>query len=196
MNAKAAGNKVQDIVSSVTNSKWAKSIIPTVEELNQTIANSERLSKPLYTEDIQRALNNMFNSAGIPEDIAAQMSQTVNAKNYTKAIDNLYDDISKYTDKPADKIIQTAKKQTERVLSQKIDIDTVGQGGSKNAKIHKALAYPQAYFMNPDKKVQTTRIGTLAATYAGVTVGGRYLSGGTLTRDNYGRKDIAGVPFI
>ena len=192
----AIGATLEDVATSVTESKLGKILIPTVEELNETIANSDRLSKPLYTENIQRALNTMLNSAGVPADVAEQMSKTVNVNNYTQAIDNWHDDISKYTDVPVDNIIQTAKKRTEQVLSSKVDINTVGQGGSKNAKIHKALAYPQAYFMNPDKKVQAARIGAVAATYAGGALAGRGLSGGTLTRDNYGRKDIAGVPFI
>ena len=56
--------------------------------------------------------------------------------------------------------------------------------------------YPQAYFKNPDKKVRNTRIGTAVGAYAALSVGGRYLQGGTLTTDQYGRKDIAGIPFL
>ena len=192
----AVGSKIDDIASSIVNSKWGKTVIPTVEELNETIANNARLSGPLYTENIQRGLESMFVSADIPKDVAERMSKSVNAKNYTKAIDNLSDEISKHTDKPVDKITQMAKTITEEELAKKIDIKDVGKGGSKNSKIHRVISYPQAYFMNPDKKIAGTRIATAAGAYAGVAVGGRYLSGGTLTRDNYGRKDIAGVPFI
>ena len=60
----------------------------------------------------------------------------------------------------------------------------------------KPFIYPVAYFSNPDKHIRHTRINTAIGTYAGVAVGGRYLSGGTLTRDKYGRKDIAGIPFL
>lgn len=53
-----------------------------------------------------------------------------------------------------------------------------------------------AYFTNPDKAIRKTRIATAAGAYGALTVGRRYMSGGTLTTDQYGRHDIAGVPFI
>ena len=48
------GSKIDDIVSSITNSKWGKAVIPTVEELNQTIASNTHLSKSKYNENIQK----------------------------------------------------------------------------------------------------------------------------------------------
>jgi len=39
-------------------------------------------------------------------------------------------------------------------------------------------------------------LGLAAARYGTVAVAGRYLSGGTLTRNNTGERDIAGIPFI
>ena len=185
----AIGSKIQDVASSVANSNWAKNMMPTVEELNETIAKNTKLSQSLYTENIQKNLATMFQGIDIPEEEALRMAKNVNAKNYEEAINNLSDDISKYTDKPVDKVIERAKAETALEISKGISTDTL-------STTDKVLKYPQAYFMNPDKKVRNTRIATTAATYAGVAVGGRYLSGGTLTRDNYGRKDIAGVPFI
>lgn len=40
------------------------------------------------------------------------------------------------------------------------------------------------------------RLAAVGAAYAGVNVAGRYISGGTLTRNNDGERDIAGIPFI
>ena len=60
----------------------------------------------------------------------------------------------------------------------------------------KIMKYPQAYFKNPDKEIRNTRIGTAVGVYTALSVGGRYLQGGTLTTDEYGRKDIAGIPFL
>lgn len=48
----------------------------------------------------------------------------------------------------------------------------------------------RAYFMEDGKKA--ARIGT----YAGGAVGLRLLSGGNLTHDNTGKRDIVGIPFI
>ena len=190
------GAKIQDIASSVINSKWGQSVIPTMNELNQTITESTRLSRPIYTENIQYQIEKTFASAGIPLEQAENMAKKVNAKNYVEAIDNLSDEISKYTDKPVDKVIQMSKSITEEELAKKIDMQIIGKGGSLNSKIHKAISYPQAYFMNSEKSIRNTRIATAVGAYAGVNVAGRYLSGGTLTRDNYGRKDIAGIPFL
>lgn len=192
MNTKAlnsVGAKIQDVASSVANSKWGQTVIPTMNELNQTIAGNPKLAGSLNNENIQKSLATMFQGANIPEEEALRMAKTVKAKNYEQAIDALSDDISKYTDKPVEKVVERAKAVTEKAIKKGVDPDTISTPD-------KILKYPGAYFMNPDKKIRNTRIATAAATYAGVAVGGRYLSGGTLTTDNYGRKDIAGVPFL
>lgn len=191
MNGKAlnaVGSKIQDVASSMANSKWTKTMVPTIDELNQTIAGNAKLSQSIRTENMQKSLATMFQGVDIPEEEAIRMAKGIKPKNYEDAINALSDDISKYTDKPVDKVMQRAKSVTEAELSKTIDPSAVS--GLERLK------YPVAYFANPDKNIRNTRIATAAATYAGVAVGGRYLSGGTLTRDNYGRKDIAGVPFI
>ena len=188
MNTKAVGQTLQDVVDSVTNSQWAKSIIPSVNELNKTIATNSKLASSLHNETIQKSLATTFQSANIPEEQAVRMAKTVNTGNYSQAIDNLSEDISKYSDKPVDKVVDRAKTVTEKTMREGVDPSKITG--------FERLKYPVAYFMNPDKSIRNARIATAAATYAGVTVGGRYLSGGTLTTDNYGRKDIAGVPFL
>lgn len=55
---------------------------------------------------------------------------------------------------------------------------------------------PGAYFNPADKAKKYTRIGTAVGAYAGVSIAGRYIQGGTLTKDQYGQKNIAGVPFL
>ena len=131
----------------------------------------------------------MFQGINIPEEEAIKMAKTVNGKNYEKAIDNLSESIAEHTDKPVDKVIQRAKTITEKELNKAIDTDMMSIPD-------KIMKYPQAYFKNPDKKIRNTRIGTAVGTYAALSVGRRYLQGGTLTTDQYGRKDIAGIPFL
>lgn len=189
MNKKAVGDTVQSVVSSITESKWAKAIVPTMDELNQTIVSNTRLSAPLRNDNIKSSLATMFQGIDIPEEQAVKMAKSVNAKNYSDAIDALSDDIAQYTDKPVDKVIARAKEVTKKEIEKNIDSDSLSAS-------HKALGYPVAYFATPDKTVRNYRIGTAVGAYAGVAIGGRYLSGGTLTRDSYGRKDIAGIPFI
>lgn len=193
MNGKAVGETIKDIASSISNSKWAQSIIPTVEELNKTIADNSKLSSSLHTENIQKSLSSMFQGINIPEEKAIKMAKTINEKNYNKAIDDLAESIAENTDKPVDKVIARAKTITERELNKTIKASDVDDIMSTPDKI---IKYPQAYFSNPDKKVRNTRIGTAVGAYTALSVGGRYLQGGTLTTDQYGRKNIAGIPFI
>ena len=94
MNGKIIGETIEDVASSISNSKWAKSIMPTVDELNKTIANNSKLSNSLHTENIQKSLSSMFQGINIPEEEAIKMAKTVNGKNYEKAIDNLSESIA------------------------------------------------------------------------------------------------------
>ena len=53
MNGKAIGETIEDIASSISNSKWAKSIIPTMDELNQTMTKNISSSKKFLDEQAQ-----------------------------------------------------------------------------------------------------------------------------------------------
>lgn len=183
------GAKIQDVASSVINSKWAQNVIPTTNELNKTIANNVKLSSSLQNESIQKGIATMLQGINVPETEAIKVAKGIKVSNYSDAINSLGDNISDYTDKPVDKIKERAKSIVEEEISKGIDPDMI----SKKDKI---LRYPGAYFMNSDKKIRNTRYATAIGTYAGVAVGGRYLTGGTITHDSYGRKDIAGIPFI
>lgn len=91
----------------------------------------------------------------------------------------------------------TAANKAKSELGAKIEtIKTPEQAYKEASILTKLVETPKAYFTNPDKDIRNTRIKTAVAGYAAASVGGRYLSGGTLTRDSYGRNDIAGVPFI
>jgi hypothetical protein len=56
------------------------------------------------------------------------------------------------------------------------------------------LNFAQGYF--GDKKYGATRIKTAIGVYAGANIGGRMLSGGSITTNSQGERDIAGIPFI
>lgn len=65
--------------------------------------------------------------------------------------------------------------------------------GRENGKIGLANTL-EGYF--GDKRHGVKRIHTAVGAVAGVSVAGRLLSGGSLTRTNTGERDIAGVPFF
>ncbi len=66
------------------------------------------------------------------------------------------------------------------------DMDTVDQAGQ----------LVQTYFTNSNDKVRQNRYLGAIGGYSAATIGYRILSGGTFSRDRYGRSDIAGVPFV
>ncbi len=67
---------------------------------------------------------------------------------------------------------------------------------NKMDTVDKAGQLMQTYFTNSDNQIRQNRyLGTIGG-YGAATLGYRILSGGTLSRDRYGRSDIAGVPFV
>ena len=182
-------DNIDDILTSITKGEWAKKIIPTVKELNETIEKNSKLSASLYDDKIHEKLGMFFEASGMPKEEAFKMAKSVNSSSYEKDIKNLSDSISKYTDKPVDKVIDRAKNITEKELKTKINVDDMSIG-------NKVMKYPRAYFNNPDKEIASARKTTAIGGYAAVTIGGRYVSGGSLTKDEYGRNNIAGIPFL
>lgn len=186
------GKGFGDIAKEIAGSDYARTIYPgkqaLVTELNQTIAGNAKLAGGLMDDKVQATVRGTLEAMEMPgiDDMVGK----VHAKSYEKDIEGLADEIAKHSDK-ADVAIGMMKEEAKEV---------VDAGLNPNALnldiIDKATKYPRAYFSHPDKKVRENRIATAAAAYAGVAIGGRYLSGGTLTTDNYGRKDIAGIPFI
>lgn len=196
MNKKVVGETLNDMVSSITESKWAKSIIPTVDELNQTMVNNVSSSKRYL--DSQAAIGGahaLQNFGGLSEDKAKAIAKNISSKDIDASIDAMRDKIAEAIpeDKDINKVMAAMKKKAASSVNAKPDVDNVIE---EMKGIEKYAHYPKAYFTNPDKTIQKYRIGTAIGAYAGVAIGGRYLSGGTLTTDSYGRKDIAGIPFL
>ena len=159
-----------------------------INELNQTIANDPKMSAKWMDERVQKDVSKRLKSFNVPEDEAKKLSETISSNTYEKDIEALSENINQYVN-DTDKAIQVLKTKTGKVIDE--ELDTI-----KPDLYDKITKYPQAYFKNPDKKVRNARIGTAVGTYAALSIGGRYLQGGTLTTDQYGRKDIAGIPFL
>lgn len=159
-----------------------------VKELNETIATNPKMSAKWMDEKVQDEVLQRMQKLNIPEEKASELAQSVHAATYKEDIDALSKSLNEYTDK-TEAVSNLMKKKAEGVINK-------GPGNIELGLYDKITKYPQAYFSNPDKKVRNTRIGTAVGTYAALSVGGRYLQGGTLTTDQYGRKDIAGIPFL
>ena len=193
------GKGAEELASEIAGSNYIKTIFPGMAELEkefaETIAGSKKLmgkKLDIYAQNtVQDNLNKMSSKLNIPENVVNELKNGIHADTLDSDIDNLAKELSKYTDK-SDKVAEILKKNAHSAVESHIG-DSSTLALSAGEKITK---YPQAYFSHPDKKIRNTRIATAVGAYAGVAVGGRYLSGGTLTTDQYGRKDIAGVPFL
>lgn len=159
-----------------------------VKELNETISTNPKMSAKWMDEKVQDEVLQRMQKLNIPEEKANELVQSVHAATYKEDIDELSKSLNEYTDK-TEAVSNLMKKKAEEVINK-------GPGNIELGLYDKITKYPQAYFSNPDKKVKNTRIGTAVGAYAALSVGGRYLQGGTLTTDQYGRKDIAGIPFL
>lgn len=183
---------VGDIADDVIHSSTFKTVIPGKEawakEFHQTVNSNQAIKSSLAKQRIALETN-------IPESLLNKETADKAIAQASKMTESGFENASKIiqdsgkSQEEAEKIVNIMKKKGERILSEEIDTDNL-------SFLQKAPSYARAYFSNPDKKVVNTRIAAAAGTYAGAAVAGRYLSGGTLTSDNYGQKDIAGIPFI
>lgn len=189
MNVKAVGNNAKEIVENMMSSKFFKTIIPADmnKELADYAANNARFQGQMARDAVQETLTKQH--IEVTDDIQKVLKK-IKADNIDEGVEGLRDLIPE--GKNADAILKRAKTKASGSI-ENIDKEQIIQ---KMGPIDRVMNYPGAYFNNPDKKVRNTRIAAAAGAYAGVAVGGRYLSGGTLTTDNYGRQDIAGIPFI
>ena len=188
--------------SKIKESNIYKTIIPGKKQLTEEVAT--RMSS-----------KTIINSAGIKDDI------NILLKDYIDAGINISDDVSNaFKTFEKSKLDDNAIQELEKALRKDktfSDLDIVDEtmgdiksyvGKYKSSKnvttddvqnlkwYQKAKEYTSAYYLSPDKKTRNTRIAATVGTASALAVGGRYLSGGTLTRDQYGQKNIAGIPFI
>ena len=135
-------------------------------------------------ENVQKNIASALNyNLKMSSEEANNISKKINIKSFEADIDKLELD---------ENTSNTLKRVTKNIIEKEqknVDVESMSIPD-------KIMKYPQAYFKNPDKEIRNTRIGTTVGAYTALSVGGRYLQGGTLTTDQYGRKDIAGIPFL
>lgn len=196
------GQTIDEIAQSIAGSKYAQALYPgkeqLINELNQTIASNTRLASSIMQENVQKPVGSVLNNqVGFDAEEAAKIAKKIKPKSYEADIDNLRNTLAQKisNEDELNSTIDKLKKVTEATINKEKK-----NGVKVNSIQDKLMKYPQAYFMSPHKGVNNARIATAigagATAYTGLAVGGRYLSGGTLTTDSYGRKDIAGIPLI
>lgn len=187
--------------SKISESKLYKTIIPGKAQLTEDVASRMSGEIAYDSSKIKSDINNKvlkyYEMAGIniPENVNEAFSNFEKSNIDNKAFEDLEQSLknsgefSKFTDD----IVNKTKNISEKYKTTK----TVTPEDVKDLKWYdKAKQYTSAYYLTPDNKTRNTRIAATVGTASALAVGGRYLSGGTLTRDQYGQKDIAGIPFI
>lgn len=177
--------------SKIKESKLYKTIIPGKDEL---IKNMQPSSKEAEAAINKKVLEELKNEYGINLSDDTEKAFTAFEKSKFNETDyaNLKKALEKDNNMPegfADEITEKTKDIIDNI---QYDADSI-----KNQPWYvKAKEYTKSYYSAPDNKTRNTRIAATVGTASALAVGGRYLSGGTLTRDQYGQKDIAGIPFI
>ena len=189
--------------SKIKESKLYKTIIPGKDEfykeVTNMINNDDKLKASLKSQDVEKTIATKIKeyANGAKIDISDETAQKIAHTGNGAVTDEAFENINKalqengLAKEKTDKLTSKLQKYAQDVMDKPIDrekaINSIGK---------KMIVYPKTYYSNPDKTIKNTRIAATAGAVGAIAVGGRYLSGGTLTTDRYGQKDIAGIPFI
>lgn len=198
--------KIGEIAKDIAGSKYAKTIIPGKENLlneaNSFINSTNKTSMKLRSNEINKQMfNDIKDTVNVLNEVNLQslnindkkikkMTSLMNNSDYSpKAFSKISDAlINEGMDNDvASLLINKIQQNSSTILNSNLNVNDYN-------RYTKAAIYTQAYFNNPGTR--KVRVGTAIGAYAGLSIGSRYLSGGTLTTNNSGQRDIAGIPFI
>lgn len=207
MNEKAAGRTIKEVLDSFVPVEILNKIIPETGEINENIIKLAekgdliKLSNKGYTGPYKQAdlAGEMLHMSkddlitlGLSKKeakMASQLAQNINPNNVEQTMENLRG-ISNSED------YQTMLNTIQEGLNDKKKTANADKLFSQMTTSNYLANLPKAYLNNEDPEINKFRRNTLVFGYAGMTVGRRYMQGGTLTADSEGRRNIAGVPFI
>lgn len=198
---------IQEVAHDIADSKFRYDVLPGKEKLVQEA--QERLVK---TQDVSTGLqkarnfliNTMASATGDPDYTGGIKMMLRSKENIDAAVDAQLRILkSRKIDSSIlnDDTISTVKQKMHQAYKEGVQL---AQSHPKSGAslyqeldtVDKAGQLIQTYFKNPDQQVRTNRILGAAGAYGAVTIGGRLMSGGSLSVDRYGRQDLAGIPFI
>lgn len=209
VNTKTILGGAEEAVDKIAGSQFIKNVKTTVAELDENMARLSSQGKlfqvPFARNMTDRGIGNeAMNSkvtdafAGLFEDLGLEGEELAKAQKIAKSansenLDQIFGDIQSNFGGKLDKY----KESVQKIFESQAKQDT----GEKSLKemmgnINYYANIPKAYFNPADPKVRSDRIKAAVGGYAGVAIGGRVLQGGTLTTNEYGERDIAGIPFV
>lgn len=207
-----AWSKVQQALDKIVKSDFVKNVKIDVSELNQNMSNLAAKNKinavPLFGQDLasktigKKGLRQGMRDVamdvidGADDELAAKLKDAYGRG--TASPDKLKKKFGKILDSDTASVFNAS---IDDVVSMNEQANSLISGSSDDIKnvIGKVNYYGnmgKAYFHPQSKKVLRDRVAAAAGIYAGVNIGGRVIQGGSITRDEYGQKDIAGIPFV
>ena len=165
----------------------------------QDIAKAISKAGALDFSGLGKALSlNTANTNQVARNVAYSAGKNIQAERMAlrKAIPNM---------KEGSKELADATEQLNKLNSQLAGLQSTYRTGTidtVNAALKEVTGKDKMGYMRfaggyfGDKTYGGTRVKAAIGAYAGVNIGGRFLSGGGVTRNNTGERDIAGIPFI
>lgn len=192
--------KINEVAEGLAGTAYWQKVMPGFKQLQEEVGESVMRAGKVGNEinnnsSISRAIAQTFiNLQGktVTEEEIKSLSKKISSKLHTEAdIEKLFrENAHLFGGKDYTPNLNNIKNMAQYT-------NATPMGSYKNlSTLQKLKEVPKAYFTNPDKNIRTTRALTAAGVYAGASIGSRYLTGGTITKDSYGRNDIAGIPFI
>lgn len=197
---------IGEVAQEISGSQLVKDALPGMEKLTQET--SERLAKDApVSAGLEKARNYLVGLVAPNVDY----DPTESIKRILRKEGDIDDAVAKQLTVLKNKGIDSASLNDKTASAVKRQAHQHYQEGMRLAKanpvsgealyeelstVDKAGALIQTYFSHPDEAVRQNRIVGAAGAYMGAAIGARVMTGGTLTTDSYGRRNLVGVPFI
>lgn len=218
-------NTIMDIAESIASSdnKFLRDLYPgkfaLTNELNKGIAKRVANKQPVIADVIDEkvdTINKAINSSlkgkekvvnKIKQDVANELdTKHITRKNIESKLENVLSNIdeSNLSKEDKEKISSLAKGAKDWMgdvpKAKKKDIlnrlEEINGGTDLENKLEYYTDGILTYFNNIDKEVNQHRLIAGMGAYEATAIITRHLNGGNATTDPYGRKNIAGIPFM
>lgn len=186
-------NSAMDVAESIAKSDYGQKVIP--QNFSQELGEAFRTSGYFKSLQAQEGVNSVLSD--YISDVAERdkLTRNINGNKLDESLERIREPLKSKLSEEVD--VDDALARMRKAAQNEMDSNTTAQEAYNRMHTVDRVTYaPGAYFSHPDSKTRHARMIAAAASAETVAITGRYLSGGTLTRDSYGRKDIAGIPLI
>ena len=161
--------------------------------------------------DLRNAAKTVINDAksynGIKEADIKKLDKALSDAGKLSGKDRLTAEVNAYNDAISNAVLKDTDDAYKAAINKYYEKDALFKNIPKDGDTYITSGQAEEYFDRKGKGIgvlnmakgtmynNELRTGAITA-YAGIAVGGRLLNGGSLTTNNRGERDIAGIPFI